>query len=112
MLCDVNASCPSDSSLCHHAKVSGLPNAYCVTSDNYDSTAGHLLALSSLLQHEGLWQVRTPHFTEGTERKTTLFARATPTYWQGATNQINPYPLKDRDVLKKRSLLETTAFIF
>ena len=90
---DVDTSRPSDSSY-HHAKVSWLLNAYCATSDNHDNTSGHLLVLSSFLQHEGLWQVRT-HFTVGTERKP-HFARAAPTCWQGATNQINPYPFKEQ----------------
>lgn len=47
MLYDINTSCQSDSSLYHHAKVSWLLNAYCVTSDNYDNSAGHFLVLSS-----------------------------------------------------------------
>lgn len=104
MLYDVNTSCPSDSSLCHHAKVSLLPNAYCVTSDNDDNSAGLLLVLRSLLQHEDLWQVRTPHFTEETERKP-YFLPVTPMHWQGATNQVNPCPFQDQERCTKEATI-------
>lgn len=112
MLHDVNTSCPSDSSLCHHAKVSRLPNAYCVTSDNDDNSAGLLLLLRSLLQHEDLWQVKTPHFTEGTERKPCFLPELLLCIGKEPTTKLtHAHSNTRKDVLKKQPLLEMATFL-
>jgi len=112
MLYDVNTSCPSDSSLCHHAKVSLLPNAYCVTSDNDDNSAGLLLVLRSLLQHEDLWQVRTPHFTEETERKPYFLPERLLCIGKEPPTRLTRAHSKTRkDALRKQPLLETATFL-
>lgn len=97
---------------CTNAKVSWLLSAYCVTSDNYDNTAGHPLVLSSFLQHEGLWQVRTPHFTAGTERKPRFLPEQLPRVGrEPPTRLTHTHSMSKQKALKKQPLLEMVTLI-
>lgn len=65
--------------------------------------------LSSFLQQEGLWQVRTPHFTAGTQRKPRFLPEQLPHV--GRKPPTRSTHTSKQDVLKKQPLPELVTFI-